>query len=118
MVDIKMIKTKIEEIELNIEQAKLIVASGNALERLRNNRDFKKVIVEGYFEKEAIRLVHMKSDFNSQNEESQRDIDLDIMAIGRLAKYLNEVFRRADLAAKAIESDEETREELLAEGDE
>ena len=115
MVDTKMIKTQIEEIELNIEQAKLIVANGTALDRLRNNRDFKKVIVEGYFEKEAIRLVHMKSDFNLQDEVSQRDIDLDIVAVGRLGKYFNEVLRRADLASKAIEADEQTREELLAE---
>lgn len=115
MVDSGMIKTQIEEIELNIQQAKTIVANGVALERLRNNRDFKKVIIEGYFEKEAIRLVHMKSDFNSQSAESQQDIDNDMIAIGRLSKYFNEVFRRADLASKAIESDEETREELLAE---
>lgn len=111
-----MFNNQIEEIEINITHAKEVISKGDSLERLLNNRDFKKVVVEGYFEKEAIRLVHMKSDYNSQSAEVQKDIDHDIMAIGRLSKYFNEVFRCADLARKAVEHDEETREELLAEG--
>lgn len=115
MVDHKMQKTLIEEIELNIEQAKTIVARGNALERLRNNRDFKKIIVEGYFEKEAIRLVHLKSDFNMQDDVSQASITKQMDAIGSLSQYFSNIFRESDLASKAISHDEETREELLAE---
>ena len=111
-----MIKERIEEIELNIEQAKAIVDKGTALERLRNNRDFKKVIIEGFFEKEAIRLVHLKSDFNMQDPESQASILSQIDAIGVLSQYLNNVRNQAMLAGKAIEADEQTREELLAEG--
>jgi len=110
-----MLKETIEEIELNIEQAKSIVATGSAMERLRNNRDFKKVIIEGYFEKEAIRLVHLKSDFNMQSPEAQVSILRDMDAIGTLAQYFNKTMHQAMLAEKAIESDEQTRDELLAE---
>ena len=110
-----MLKEKIEEIELNIEQAKTIVALGNAMERLSNNRDFKKVIVEGFFEKEAIRLVHLKSDFNMQNPEAQASIASQMDSIGNLAQYFNKVINQGMLAEKAIQSDEETRDELLAE---
>ena len=111
-----MFKERIEEIELNITQAKAIVDRGAALERLRNNRDFKKVVLEGYFEKEAIRLVHLKSDFNMQSAESQANILDQINAIGALSGYFNTVRHQGMLAEKAILSDEETRDELLAEG--
>lgn len=111
-----MFKERIEEIELNIAQAKTIVEKGAALERLRTNRDFKKVVLEGYFEKEAIRLVHLKSDFNMQDAESQASIMDQINAIGSLSQYFNTVRHQSMLAEKAIASDEETREELMAEG--
>lgn len=110
-----MIQNRIEEIELNIQQAKSIVDLGNSLERLRSNRDFKKVIIEGFFEKEAIRLVHLKSDYNMQDPESQKSILAQIDAIGTLSQYFNTVRHHAMLAEKAIESDEETRDELLQE---
>lgn len=111
-----MQSNQIEEIEINITRAKEIISKGDSLERLLNNRDFKKVVIEGYFEKEAIRLVHLKSDYNSQTPDAQADIDNDIMAVGRLSKYFNEVFRQAELSRKAVAEDEETREDLLSEG--
>lgn len=113
---VEPMSNQIQEIELNIKQAQKIVELGNALERLRNNSDFKKVISEGYFEQEAVRLVHLKSDQNMQSPDSQKSIIAQIDAIGALNQYFQTVFHRASLAGKAIEADEETREELLAEG--
>lgn len=107
---------QLHEIELNIKQAQKIVEQGNALERLRNNNDFKKVIMEGYFEQEAIRLVHLKADQNMQDVERQKSILNQIDAIGSLNQYFQTVFHRSSLASKAIAADEETREELLAGG--
>lgn len=106
---------QIKEIELNIKQAQKIVEQGNALERLRSNSDFKKIISEGYFEQEAIRLVHLKADQNMQSESHQKSIIAQMDAIGALNQYFQTVFHRASLAGKAIEADEQTREELLAE---
>ena len=57
-----MIDNQVEEIELEINQAKEKVALKDSLEKLIKNRDFKKVITEGYFEQEAIRLVLLKAD--------------------------------------------------------
>lgn len=105
----------IQEIELNISHARKIVDVGDSFERLRNNRDFKKVIQEGYFEQEAIRLVHLKSDQNFQTPERQQSIVSQIDAIGALNQYFQTVFHKSALARKAIESDEETRDEILAE---
>jgi cysteinyl-tRNA synthetase len=114
MVDIIM-KDQIEQIELNIKQAKEMVALGNCLESLRNNKSFRKLIIEGYFEKEAVRLVHLKSDYNMQTEESQKSIDTQMFAIGSLSQYFNTIAHQAMLAEKAIEDDEATVQELLAE---
>lgn len=106
----------IQDIELNIKQAQLLVDTGNALERLRSNRDFKQIIKAGYFEQEAIRLVHLKSDPSMQTEAMQDSIGKQMDAIGALNQYFQTVFHRASLAEKAIIADAETRDELLAEG--
>ena len=110
-----MINETIQAIEENIKQAKKIVDIGDALERLRGNRDFKKVVLEGYFEQEAIRLVHLKSDQNVQSPDMQKSILAQIDAIGSLSQYFGTVLHKASIARKAIASDEEARDEILSE---
>lgn len=110
-----MLIDTIQAIEANIKEARRIVDLGESLERLRSNRDFKKVIVEGYFEQEAIRLVHLKADPSMQSAESQKSIVSQMDAIGSLHQYFNTVYQKASLARKAIAADEETRDEILAE---
>jgi len=110
-----MSQSAIEEIELNIKEAKKMVDLGKALDRLHSNRDFKKVIGEGFFKDEAVRLVHLKSDPSMQSEEHQEAVAKQMDSIGGLVHYFRTVAHRAMLAEKAIEADEETREELLAE---
>ena len=105
------------ELELNIKEAKDIVALGDALERLEKNRDFKKVIKEAYLHEEAIRLVHLKADANMQNERIQQNVLRDIDSIGAFAQFLQEVFRRADMARDAVIACEETLDDIRGEGD-
>ena len=107
--------TVLLEIEDSIKQATIAVDLGAAVERLCNNRDFKKVFLEGYFEQEAIRLVHLKSDSNMQTQGSQESILKLMDAIGSVRQYLDTKRQLAGLAMRAIASDEQTREELLAE---
>lgn len=108
-------KETLEAIDLNIREAKKFVDLADSLERLKSNKDFKKVIQEGYFEKEAIRLVHLKADPSMQTAERQQSIITQMDAIGALNQYFQSVFFQAKQAAKAIAADEETREEILAE---
>ena len=116
MVDQTMSHTDaLQEIESSIKQASEFVDFGNAIERLRSNRDFKKVIMEGYFEKEAIRLVHLKADSAMQSNLNQTDIVKQMDAIGALNQFFLTKGQIARMAARSIESDEQTREELLAE---
>lgn len=105
----------IQAIEHNIKNAKGIIEFGNALERLRGNKDFKRVILEGYFEQEAIRLVHLKSDPNMQSPVLQQSIVKDVDAIGSLSQYFNVVMFKTAQALKSIGADEEARDEILAE---
>ena len=105
----------VQAIEANIKEARKIVEIGQSLERLQSNRDFRKVVLEGYFEQEAIRLVHLKSDPAMQSADSQKSIVTMMDAIGALHQYFQTVFHKASIAKKAIVSDEEMRDEILAE---
>lgn len=108
---------ELQQIELNIQQGKVITALGESLERLLDNRDFKKLISVGYFEQEAIRLVHLKADPNMQGDNQQKSILSQMNAIGSLKQYLLTIETRANMASKAIEADEQMLADLLAEGD-
>lgn len=111
-----MSSAMLRQVEQNIQQQKKVAEMGEALERLKGNRDFKKVILEGYFEQEAIRLVHLKSAPNMQSAESQKSIDQQIVSIGSLEQYFRTVYFMADMANKTIEENEALREEMLQEG--
>lgn len=107
---------ELEQIESSIKHAKRTVDLGSALERLFDNRDFKQVITEGYFNQEAVRLVHLKSDPNMQSPDTQKAIISQMDSIGYLNQYFSTVLALASMASKSIDADEQTREDLLAEG--
>lgn len=109
---VELMTTEIERLEHSTQKAKEHLDLGNALERLLNNRDFKAVIQHGYFEQEAIRLVHLKADPAMDRPDKQACILRDIDAIGTLAGYLNEIKRRADLAKREIEDNDLMLDEL------
>lgn len=80
--------SKIKQVELTIEHAQAGVAAGKALARLTSNRDFQKIIIDGYLREEAIRLVHLKADPGMFTKEDQEAIDAQILAIGRFGAWL------------------------------
>lgn len=106
----------VQLIEENIREAKEIVELGKALERLEGNRDFRKVVKEGYLEKEAIRLVHLRSDPAFQTPEKQAAVLRAIDGIGELLTFFQSLRHSAAVASKAILADEAERDEILAEG--
>lgn len=108
--------SKLQELEANISTAKEALELGSAIERLFSNRDFKKIVLNGYFEKEAVRLVHAKADVSNASEEAQKSIVLQIDSIGSFSKYLQRITTEAGLAGKTVELDEQTRDELIFEG--
>jgi len=108
----------IKELDHRIKESKKTLDLGQSLERLRNNRDFKRVVLEGYFCEEAIRLVSLKQEPQVQSKDSQESIVRQIDAIGTFQGFLREIDRQTDQAVKTIEDCEQMREEILAEGDE
>lgn len=105
----------LQAIDANIKKAKKLTDIADALERLQMNKDFKAVVQTGYFQDEAVRLVHLKADQNFQSADAQRSIVQQIDAIGALHQYFQTVFHKAAMAKKSIEADETAREEILNE---
>ena len=106
-------KEQLAELERNIEASKQFVDVGAALTRLNSNKDFRTVVTSGYFEKEAIRLVHLKAEPGMQTPERQAAVIRDIDSIGAFHQYLMLVHMQAERAGATIKGDEETREEIL-----
>ncbi len=109
---------ELEQIEVSIDQAKDAIKKRDRLKRLIKNRDFKELIDDGYFEGEAVRLVHLKSDANVQDEEQQAYIVKGIDAIGFFRSYLRTIFQQGNAAETALAAHEATREEILSEANE
>ena len=105
----------IQELENNIKYNTAVLELGYSLERLRNNKDFQKVILKGYFEQEAIRLVMLKADAHMQTTVLQESIVKQMDAIGSLNGYFQTVRHLATMAGHSIENDGATIEEMLAE---
>jgi len=116
------IDTDRAEVELSMKNARKTRDLALSLERLRSNRDFKALILDGYFREEAIRLVHLRSDPAYQGPEKQALLLLDIDAVANLASYFRTVDALGETARKALKDGEETLEHLaqdeLAEGSE
>lgn len=103
---------QIQELEITMEQATAKVDTANSLDKLYKNRDFKKLVTEGYFEKEAIRLVHMKSNPRFANPEDQAMISSMIDGIGHFATYLRTISQHGQMAKDTILETEEALEEI------
>lgn len=106
----------VKEIEIGIAEAKKHVDKMNALHKLIKNKDFIKVITEGYFEHESTRLVLLKADPNIQDEMNQKRIDKSIDSIGYLRQYFNAINQLGQMAENSIHDAEAAKQELLAEG--
>lgn len=100
----------LETLELSIEQAKKHIDLMKALGRLRENKDFQQIIEEGYFEKEASRLVLLRA--SPQAEGMREGIDEAIVGVGQLRQYLSRIFQFGRHAEKAL-IDAETERELI-----
>ena len=107
-------ETDLDSLELSIGQAKKTIDLMDSLKRLTNNKDFIKIITEGYFETEASRLVLLKATDEVADEANQIGILKSIDSIGFLRMYLSRIMQFGMMAERALKSDEETREEILA----
>lgn len=110
-----MSEAQLQEIELDIEDAKYFVDKRDALLRLYQNADFKQIISEGYFREEAIRNVAIKCAPDYRSEEAQAAILQAIDAIGALQNYFRVIEMQANVAADSIQTYEDEVQEILNE---
>lgn len=110
-----MNEEQIRALDRSIETAHAQLDIGKAIERLHRNPDFKAVILKGYLEQEAIRLVHLRTDPAVQSPAQQADIIRQIDGIAAFKDYLRTRVMLADKAPVAIEEAEELRTELMNE---
>ena len=106
---------QLEQVELSIDQAKYTISRMASLDKLTSNPDFVNIVLEGYFEEEAQRLVMLRVDPNFQSAQDQMELLRGIDAIGSLKMYFNMIMQFGVTAERAITADEATREEILAE---
>jgi hypothetical protein len=93
----------IQAIEVDIKEATAAVEYAKALDKLERYHPFKKIILEGYFKEEAIKLVGTKSANGYEDEASQKAIIKAIDGIGELAKYLQTIKTLGRMNEKAIQ---------------
>jgi hypothetical protein len=109
--------SKVEEIELTIEQAKAIVKKGDQLNKLTSNREFKALVLEGYFQEEAARLAGLSGD-DSLNAEQKNNVIEKIKAISHARQYFQTIQIMAFNAEREIEEAQNEIEYLVEHEDE
>jgi len=109
----------INQIELSIEQARKLVDRKNQIEKLTSNREFRRVILDGYFTEEAARLASIAGD--PLHEKGRDDIMLSLQAISKLRLFLHNSMIMGNMAEQELRDHmellEETRAEELEQGE-
>lgn len=105
----------IEEIELTLEHAQHLVEKAAMADRLSRNPDFRKLIMEGYFEGETARLGLLVGD--PHHAGTQEMILNDLKGTGALKRFFQNIFMLGRTAAAEIEAAGHTLQELRDEED-
>lgn len=106
----------LQQVEMDIEDAKEMVELHACLKRLKDNPDFDKLISVNFLEKEAYRVVGAKADISVlMNEVTEKMMENIIISIGGLRQYFLKVQMQGQQAAVDIAASQETHAELLVE---
>lgn len=103
---------EIEQLEIQKAHALKAIALGKCAERLSRNKDFKKLILEEFFEQEPQRLVLLMSDPNFQTADAQQSLIQEMKAIGSLRQFLSSRVQFGLQMQDALDEYDATLEEL------
>ena len=98
----KLTPQEMIEVDITIEQLETAIAKRDKLKMLQANPLFKEVILEGYMEQNAIRLVHLVGASQMQSEEQQKSLQDQIRSIGLLGEWFRSIFAMGDNAEKSL----------------
>lgn len=106
---------EIRNIDIEIEQAKKIIAMRDALVRLEKNPDFRKVISDGFLREFALNTVAVRGRLEFRTnpalmESNTRKLD----AVGELEEFFRNVRANGARMEICLQEAEETRNEVLA----
>ena len=110
-------ETEVQEINIEINEAREWVERAEALERLSDNEDFKLLISEGYFKEEAARIVGLKADpqFIFAGKEQMKFLNVLETGVGALQQYFRQIRMQGRAATESLSDMEDTREEIYQE---
>jgi hypothetical protein len=103
------------QIELSIDTAKKMVKEAEMIDRLLKNRDFKAIILDGYYKEFAAILVQSKAMPAMQTDAHQLEIEHSIVGIGQLQQYLFAKRMQGKEVGDTLNEMETVREELIQE---
>lgn len=102
--------SELHQIERDMQECRELIATAEALEGLRKNRLYKRVIEENYLNKEAVR--------NTMNLDHAHLREASIRALAGIASfngYLQTIDQVADMARTSLKELEEAHAAVLAE---
>ena len=88
MVDKTNLNETLAAIDAYIADKEAAIERGKALERLKTNKDFQSVIIEGYIDTEAKRLFAILTDPTGASPYSPEEIHLKLAAISHFKEYV------------------------------
>lgn len=104
--------TPLQQIDKEIARVEANIANAAELEKLHSNKQFKKLILEGYFEKLPVQLVPMLAQ-PQLSDQVRKGIELQLEGIGSLQNYFSSVYRQAEAAVDELNELHELRVEHL-----
>lgn len=104
----------VQELEKQLEENKKLIAQRQAAQRLSQNADFKKLILEGFCEKECARYARESGD-PAIDAEGRADALAMAQAAGHLLRYLSLQIQMGAHAERTIQEVEEELAEARAE---
>ena len=103
------------EIQLTIEENEVFIQKGEALDRLLDNADFQKVVMEGFTKEEAHRLALATGNPALEAPEAQARLFEQVKAIGIFVGFLRKIDNDRNTAVKTKAEHLELEAELAAE---
>lgn len=111
-----MTDTRIEELELSIEEAQRVITLRDKLIKLQKNKDFKEIFEKELLENYATNTVYALSNPNMQDKATQEDLIKELEMIGRFRLFCSSIYQRGNYAEKAIYDNKEAIAEIRREG--